>query len=309
MPEEQDALFRVLEDMFTCDSIVGGALMPVLNAEKAHKTRVIACHSKYFWAIDSFLGFWSATLSAAEDLWRSRAVGEEYQLILLSMLGAFRRYRGAEVLLLHGYPTTAYGLMRDAFDGAIIMAAVAGGAMPMGVATGFDCLSQNGTGDRKGLSAKSISNARRKGEKKAREYVMCPLASEEVMHLTNWREMFNLEVHGNLLTQILHGRSFITERSPLPLMPSLDEECNRWYMLASLRTAWLWLRLMPFLQLKDEAFDETWSAQWGALDKHLRAVNKSSTSEREPLAKAFEHLVCQRFAFAPGCTRYTGQNG
>ena len=118
-----------LKDTFSVGEITGGALLEVINAESDYTTFITTRFRGHLILMDSFGAFSLETLRLAEAQYRSGSIGKQkwYPRLLLEEVMNFKRVRAAENLLLRGYPSTGYGLLRDLKDRAAFIAGIAKG--------------------------------------------------------------------------------------------------------------------------------------------------------------------------------------
>jgi hypothetical protein len=61
--------------------------------------------------------------------------------------------------------------------------------------------------------------------------------------------------------------------------------------------AWLLLRLFPYLQAKEAAFDAEWHRRYQILDESFRYAQQGLSRLGKPIGAAFIKLVDEKFSF------------
>jgi len=107
---------------------------------------------------------------------------------------------------------------------------------------------------------------------------------------------FHEEVHGansSLFSEMGNWRGGITPSVvPKPNMQGLTMYMNR-----ICEIAWLITRLLPYLQLEENAFGEEWHRKHDILDDSFRHVQESMSASGKKIGDAFIEFVDKKFSF------------
>ena len=117
-----------LENNFTVNGIVGGNLLDIFDQEKACGKYFANTFHGQCVLIDSFQSFYVETIKKSNYWVSSKGWPqdcENYPLILVYYIIAFRSFRACENLLQKGYPLDGYALLRDLKDRCIFLAGIA----------------------------------------------------------------------------------------------------------------------------------------------------------------------------------------
>lgn len=218
-----------LEDNFTYNGVLGGRILPstmeqerisgAYFIQKFHGHRVLA---------DSFLDFFAITLRSAGEGHSRHGWPKHpyYPVCLVEFITQFRGMRAAEVLSVNGYPLDGYALQRNLKDQAIFLGAIVGGI------SSFPALY--------GLKEQSIvpwtkndqraAFNRRKGEEKRIFGEMIGknsgLDATDLEALTQWNELFHVQVHGARLSTMREIFSWIRDNKDFAVGPRMDDDSS-----------------------------------------------------------------------------------
>lgn len=296
-----------LEDAFTKDRIIGGELIPVLEAEREHAEFVKCTFHGQMVLADSFQAFFVETLRLAEDKYRASPLFQKlqwYPYLLLRQLSSFRTVRAAEILFVNGCPGQGYGLLRDLKDRAVLLGAVGNEFTTLMAISGAGSLTGNAG------FVSSIKDLKKKVKKAEFEAFakmtgtqsrVSPAAHSE---LQKWEELFHLEVHGSRITTSLADEEWMKVGGLLQISPKpcLDVLAN--YMNRFCEISWMILRTFPLLQLKRDDFGFEWTQKWQVLDDSFLFAIRAQVKLRKPIATAIIELVENSFGFSPKTTSY-----
>lgn len=288
-------LVAQLEDASDVNGMVGGLLTEVLQAENVCRLSFIGKHKGYSVVMDSFHAFFIETLKRGRQWVQTHELpeGSWYHFAYLQYLILFRSLRACEILLIHGYPFDAYGLLRDIKDRGILLCGVCHNITDFCKIHGSDTSQAQAT-----MSSKDGANRRKDAERRVKNSIVgskSGLSQTIQQDLREWEEYFHTEVHGSKLSL---GKEIVTlykqNRWP-PLGPEYHE---RWlfYMNRVSEVCWLILRLLPYLQPSSEGFGSGWRSKYDLLDETFRR-SQEKCAEEQNLAGAIIELVDRKFSF------------
>ncbi len=254
--------------------------------------------------LDSFHEFFLRTLRLALTPSDDGAVArEEWWMMLLEFLTAFRTWRAAELIFRNGYPLAGYVLLRDLKDRAIVLGAVGHRITTLRRALGYDALRAPSAD-----IAREMKKLRKKEEWRIRELMLgatSGLSSGTVAELGEWEDMFHAEVHGARLSQT-EFLPWIKGEQPLTFGPRLRESGGSAYTNRAAEVGWMWTSLLPLLQT-GPGFGAQWGSEWQVLEDSFRYMVVTLKELEKPGLNALVDAVCElvadKFAFDAG-TRF-----
>jgi hypothetical protein len=207
--------------------------------------------------------------------------------------------RAAEVLSVNGYPLDGYALQRNLKDQAIAVGAVVGGISSFPALYGV----KESTSTPWTKKDQRVAFNRRKAEEKQIFSRMIGKSSGlDVAHLealTQWNELFHIQVHGSRLSTMREIFSWIRDKKDFSVGPRIDDDSSALYMNRFTEIAWMTLRLLPFLQTDKVCFTNEWQHQSEMLDNALRVSVEGLGSLGKKIAPAFIAMIEQKFATSP----------
>jgi hypothetical protein len=289
---------RRLEENFSVDGIVGGQLLKIGEMERAYGVR----YAKTFYGqtvlMDAFQGFYIESINAASEWISNNGWSKDcpnYPAVLWFYVVNFRSFRACENLLTHGYPLDGYGLMRDLKDRAILLAAIAHNitSFPkiLGVPNG-EVISK--------LEWPKIKDARKSEERRVLNRMIrkdSGLPSDVAKELLFWESFFHEEVHGSKLSYT-EGFDWMLGKEPLSIGPVPKTRSMSMYMNRAVEMAWLFTRLLPFLQPVERAFGPRWREKLNILDDSLRFAVQGLSEVGKKIADAFIVFIDAKFSFS-----------
>lgn len=247
--------------------------------------------------IDSFQSFFIETLQAATDsVYRNGwPPFPNYPVALAHFKCLFRRYRACEVLFYQGYPLDGYSLFRDVKDRAFMLAGVAHNV------TTFSKIAGTGETDQDLTEWRKNTTRNRKDEEHRISHWICGgksgLDKDTIQTLKQWDDLFHGEVHGGQFSLVQEVLA-LKEGRVNPVGPSLDQDAFVMYMNRSSELGWLILRLLPYLQSRENSFGDEWSRKYHILDDSFRHfVFKLFQALGKEIGRAFVRLVDEKFTF------------
>ena len=292
-----------LERVFLQDGIIGGHLIPVLDAESECGKFVASHFHGQLVLSDSFQAFFIDTLRLAEARYRESSLYHAlqwYAYLLLLELSNFRTIRAAEILFVHGRAGLGYGLLRDLKDRAMLLGAVGNHYTTLMAISGTD----GGTGQSNDFLARmgTLKKRRKKTEAQALSMMTGPksgLSPDITRCLRKWGEFFHLEVHGSRITSILEDAGWRTGEELLPILPKPNMDSLANYMNRFCEVSWMVLRSFPLLQLKPQDFGIEWAEKWRILDESFLVMADELRKLGKEIGAAIMELVSKKFAFGP----------
>ncbi len=289
---------RRLGDTFTVNGLVGGSLLTVFDAEDAAGNYLVNTFRGQNVLLDSFQSFFIDTLALTSDQIKTNGWPKErlnYPVAFACFFNLFRRCRACEILYMKGYPLDAYALMRDIKDRVFMLAGVAHNMITF---SGIIGAPRTPLSNSKEYSKQSTKN-RKDAEHRITNRLIgktSGLALDIQDDLKLWDQVFNYEVHGGgvSLTQELSGIS----KGRIPQIgPSVDKNAFVTYMNRSSELGWLIVRVLPFLQVSDEAFGKDWERKRQVLDDSFRYMVEGLGNLGKKIAPSFITMIDARFAF------------
>jgi hypothetical protein len=286
-----------LADNFTVGGLVGGNLVQVQEREAEVAEYLVKTFGGQNTLIDSFQSFYIETLNIAmrgvvENGWPDAP--SNYALVFAQFSTLFRRYRACELLSFNGYPLDGYSLLRDIKDRAFMLAGLAHnmttvlkimGTVPM-------------MADKVAWKRRS-TRSRKDEENRITRHISgadSGLPPTVVAELRLWDELFHEEVHGGKLS-LTHEIGFFSQGFAMPVGPTLHEQAFAVYMNRSSELGWLILRLLPYLQVAENAFDNEWQRKYAVLDESFRYIVQGLTKLGKTMGQTFITLVDKKFSF------------
>ena len=122
------------------------------------------------------------------------------------------------------------------------------------------------------------------------------LSAETLCELGRWERVFNLEVHGSLLTRGSTIRQ-IGEHKGLSLWPIPERGRATMYLSLARDISWMLTRTLPLLQARAGAFGSDWSNRWAVLDESFRYETEQIGESGKKIAHAMIELIDKKFRF------------
>lgn len=247
--------------------------------------------------LDSFHEFFLRTFRLVRKPDPEEPKSEEWWLLLLEFLTAFRSWRAAERIFRSGYPLAGFVLLRDLKDRAVILCAVGHGMSTLRQVQGHEAIevedAEIGT---------EIKKLRKREEWRIRDLIVgdkSGLSPQARAEIAEWQEMFHTEVHGARLTQT-EFLPWLKGEEPLTLGPRARESSGSAYTNRAAEVGWMWTRLFPLLQT-GQGFGTQWASDWRVLDDSFRYMVVTLKELEKPgltaLVDAMCELLAEEFAF------------
>ncbi len=316
MTTDYETWRRRLIDTFADGTLLAPQLVDVLRAEADYQTAIRRTCEAHEILADSFQSFWIDTIRLSLRMYGLRPANasvEYYAPTLLDHIAAFRSVRGAEVLFYNGYPMDGFGLVRDITESALLMAAIAHGYTTYKRVNGLTALGQvrdgnTGAGNvaddrkRRHASLDKVRAARIKEQKQVLSRMIgarSGLKPDTIELLRASVDMFHTEVHGSRLTA-LESKEWIQQGSAMSFGPVPEKWSVAGYVNRSEEACWMWLRLLPCLQLAAGGFGAEWARRWKVLDESFRYQVEGLCDLGKPIGKAILELTDEKFPFDMG---------
>jgi hypothetical protein len=288
---------RQLADTFTVDGPVGGHLRIVDEAEGNVSNYLITNFHGQDVLLSSFQGFFIETLLLAnrrvqEHGWPKNA--PNYSVALAAFFNLFRRFRACEILYVKGYPLDGYALMRDIKDRALLYAGVA-----RNITTFVKVLGLPATQASDPSYGKKATRNRKENEHLVMHAMTgktSGLASDVREDLKAWDDMFHIEMHGgtfSLMTELQQ----LKEGRVLQIGPSVVQNAYVMYINRSSELGWMVTRLLPYLQMTENAFGDEWNKKREILDDSFRYMVQGLSNLGKRLGASFITMMDDKFAF------------
>jgi hypothetical protein len=290
---------KTLKDNFSHNGLIGGRILPstmeqerICGAyfiQKFHGHRVLA---------DSFLDFFAVTLRSAGEghINHGWPAHPYYPICLVEFVTQFRGMRAAELLSVNGYPLDGYALQRNLKDQAICLGAIVVGISSFSALYGLrEAPSTPWTKQ----DQRVVLDRRKSEEKKIFNEMIGKSSGLEAVHLealTQWNNLFHLQVHGARLSRMHETFAWLQEKKDFAVGPRMDDDGFAMYMNRFTEIAWMTLRSLPFLQTETIHFSDEWQHQWQVLDDALRISVEGLGSLGKKIAPAFIAMIDSKFA-------------
>ncbi len=293
-----DEWHKRLADAFKVNGLVGGHLRIVHEAEDRVSDYLVTNFRGQDALLCSFQSFLIETLMLANKEinrhgWLKNA--PNYSVALAAFFILFRRFRACEVLYMKGYPLDGYALMRDIKDRAFLFAGVAHNITTVEKTLGLP-VRQTSNRDAYGNEAKQ----NRKGNERRVMHAMTGktsgLPSDVQEDLKRWDGMFNLEMHGGMYSLMQEIQGLQEGRVP-QMGPAAVQDAYIMYMNRSSELGWMVTRLLPYLQMTENAFGEEWQRKRDILDDSFRYMLEGLSNLGKRLGASFIMMMDDKFAF------------
>lgn len=291
-----------LEENFSDNGVFGGRILsPIIEQEQICGAYFIQNFHGHRVLADSFLDFFAITLRFAGEGHSRHGWPEHpyYPICLVEFITQFRGMRAAELLSVNGYPLDGYALQRNLKDQAVSLGAIVGGISSFPALYG---LKESTTTPRTKNDQRAALNRRKDEEKRIFSQMIgknSGMDPAQLEALTQWNELFHMQVHGARLSAMREISSWIQDKKDFAVGPRMDDDSFAMYMNRFTEIAWMTLRCLPFLQTERICFNEEWQYQWEVLDNALRASVEGLGSLGKKIAPAFIAMIEQKFANAP----------
>ena len=282
-----------LETTFNVNGVVGGNLLPLIDMENNFSANTISKYYGHIVLLDSFQGFFLETLNSAyriinQDDWR--AEHPQYYLVLAYFTACFESFRAAGNIFHKGYATDAYLLLRSLKERAIYLCGVANN-----ITTITKMVAYAGSDLRKAGADKKKKEIEAE-EKRVLQKILrkqSGLPHHDIHELSKWEQLFNAETHGAKLSlsDVINGL-----QSGRPILCSRELTLT-FYINRVSEIAWMFTRLLPYLQPTQNFFGENWRKKWQVLDESFLITEQSLSDMKKKIAEAFIVLINSKFIF------------
>jgi hypothetical protein len=292
-----DEWHKRLADTFKVNGLVGGHLRSVHEAEDSVSNYLITNLRGQDALLCSFQSFFIETLSLANKEiqahgWPKNA--PNYSVALAAFFILFRRFRACEILYAKGYPLDGYALMRDIKDRALLFAGVARNITTFGKILGLPGIPPSDPA----YSRKATHN-----RKDNEHHVMHALTgktsglSTDVQEdLKRWDDAFHLEMHGGALS-LTQELAELQKGKILQIGPSVVQDAFVMYINRSSELGWMVTRLLPYLQMAENAFGDEWHDKREILDDSFLYMLEGFESLGKRLGTSFITMMDDKFFF------------
>lgn len=286
-----------LEKHFKVGGITGGELIKTLEQEEAFREYVLQRFYGQIVMMDSFFSFFVETVKTAAQFAQENGIPKScryYPLQILFCVTMFHSFRAAHNLLLRGYPLDGFALLRDLKDRAMFLGALIHGKTTL--------LKLNGIMPGQQVTEKNRSRIRmavKDEEQRILDEMLrgkSGLAPEIRKVLQGWEQLFNLEVHGSMLTWV-QGLDWLRGKEALSFGPVPNEKSEAVYLNRETEIGWFVTKTFPFLQLEPGAFGKEWEEKLFVLDDSFRVMVEGLEKLGKKIGEAIRILVEKKFTF------------
>ena len=218
-----------------------------------------------------------------------------YPVAVVSFSNLFRRCRACEVLYGKGYPLDAYALMRDIKDRAFMLAGVAHNMIAFSEIIGAPRTVLSDPHEFK----KQTTKNRKDTEHRITNGLMgrtSGLSADVQEDLKQWDDFFHFEMHGGSVSLTQELLELSKGRIP-QIGPSVVKDAYIMYINRSSELGWMIMRLLPFLQVSEDAFGEVWKHKRQVLDDSFRYMLEGLSNLGKRLGLSFIKMVDTKFLF------------
>ena len=287
-----------LSDTFTVHGLVGGNLLTVQESEDAVGNHLVNTFRGQNVLLDSFQSFFIETLSLANHQiiaadWPKDRLN--YPVALTAFFNLFRRLRACEILYIKGYPLDGYALMRDIKDRAFMLAGVA-----RNLVTFAEVIGAPPTPIKDAAEYKKQSTRNRKDteHRVMHEFIgkTSGLSADVQEDLKVWGDFFHLEMHGASIS-LSQELKELSQGKLLQIGPSVVQDAYVLYINRSSELGWMITRLLPFLQVAENAFGFDWKQKRNILDESFRYMLEGLSNLGKRLGASFITMIDTKFVF------------
>lgn len=300
-----------LEQTFQEDGISGLQIAEIALKETAYGKYVRERFNGYRTLAESFQTFFYDTLAHTLNQYRYENATKEapyHCLYLVSQLTVFRSIRAAENLLYRGYPLDGLSLLRDIKDRAVFFAAWISGFTSWRKLYATDRLPA------KDDTSIEASRAWRRAVEREENRILKLMLRENSdfeepvkSDLQRWEDFFNLELHGSRFTTVQEFGGWMKREESVSVAPVPKDRSVAGYCNHAAEVIWMLHRTLPFLQLMEGTFGNTWTEKWTVLDDSFRLYQLSFEEQGNSIATAVRAFIDRRFQFTPA-TIYIERN-
>ena len=285
---------RRLEQTFAVDLDVQGLLWWVRKQETEFTSEVETRLRGHVALIDAWHAYYAQTLHHALDN-QPEGEGEPsyWGPIITEHLTAFRDFRAAEVAFRSGYPLAGYRILRDLKDRVLFLAAIVADLTSWSALHGLAGEPTKPVDQRKAAMAEE---KRVLGLMIRKESGLTDATKE---WLGRWERLFHKEVHGSKLSWVALLAPW-KEGTPHPLGPQFEEQGGSAYTNRACEVSWMWLRVLPYLQLEPEGYGDEWKSKWHILDDSFLFMETGLREIGKPeIVNAILELMGTKFPYDP----------
>jgi hypothetical protein len=122
------------------------------------------------------------------------------------------------------------------------------------------------------------------------------LADDVQADLKLWDDMFHVEMHGgtfSLMTELQQ----LKQGNALQIGPSVVQNAYVMYINRSSELGWMVTRLLPYVQMSENAFGDAWHRKREILDDSFRYMLEGLDSLGKRIGASFITMMDDKFAF------------
>jgi len=114
--------------------------------------------------------------------------------------------------------------------------------------------------------------------------------------LKRWDDFFHLEMHGGSIS-LAQELKELSEGRLLQIGPSIVQDAYVLYINRSSELGWMITRLLPFLQVSEDAFGPDWQRKRRVLDDSFRYMLEGFSNLGKRLGASFITMMDTEFVF------------
>lgn len=244
--------------------------------------------------IDAWQAFYAQTLHHALTNMPNEDVEPSYWgTILTEHLIAFRDFRAAEAAFRSGYPLAGFRILRDLKDRVLFLAAIIADQTSWSALHGL----AGGATEPAKIRKAAVAEEKRVLGVMIREKSGLSEAARE--WLGRWEGLFHREVHGSMLSWVAILEPWHSG-TPHTLGPQFEERGGAAYTNRACEVSWMWLRVLPYLQLEPGGFGDEWKDKWHILDDSFLYMESDLKEIGKPeIVDAILELMRVKFSYDP----------
>lgn len=297
MPIDRAAFKKDLESILDENGTPCGRIQEYWNAESSYLEIVRFKQAGPILLFRAFQSLFLQTVGHMNGLWNSRCAKADLPFYKRNMVPrlvhCFQHLSAAELAATHGYPLSAFTILRNTFDNLILLL----GAM-QGIA---DFYAIEGTDNGNSLPRNEALNLRKRTESCIRRKItghesgLSP-TTRKMLDMLN--DLFDFEVHGARLS-FATAAEWVQGEGVLHVYPEYNETPANLFANRLSEVTWPFLRLLPLLQHSALVFPPLWATQWRILDGRFEdLLQEIAEHQTDKLSLAVIELVEAKLPFS-----------
>lgn len=192
------------------------------------------------------------------------------------MVHLFQQECASDLLATHGYPLSAFAMLRNTFDHILLILAVM-----LKITDFYDI---EGMKQGKGPLDRESRRLRKETEQEVKRNLTgqkSGLSVKSIENLKLWDDVFDLEVHGARLSHASAAGWIQGDNPRLNVHPEYNEISCAMYSNRISEITWLAHRLLPMFQNSSFHFSKEWAEKWRVLDLRFEDKLRHLAAQQE----------------------------